>query len=358
MTAPGSDAAGFDAIRKGMFCLKSDIDWPDPALRALTRARVEANEGRAGRLGEAFGGWFSAAPLPGTFHEVYLASSEAHGEHVVRMPVQRSGFFNDLMRVEAAVASLARGRGIPVPWIKLLATQGPGEPCWCHVVERLPGVPLSHLDDDEAATTALLRYLVRWLCELHAIGGDGFGPVSLVAIDASPTRQAVLAGLHRSWSDFVLTRLDAHVTACLDMAAIDHAERELILSLFSEAEPALGARDRSALLHGDLGGHNLLVADGRIVGLIDWEDSLLGDPVFDFADLATFHPRRRHDIILSACGIAGRAAELRLFWLYYLRIALAKTVHRQRFGYRDRPGREPAASRIQIALAHLAGIET
>ena len=45
MTAPDSDAASFDAIRKGMFCLKSDIDWPDHALQALARARAPAAQG-------------------------------------------------------------------------------------------------------------------------------------------------------------------------------------------------------------------------------------------------------------------------------------------------------------------------
>lgn len=357
MPAPGSDATSFDAIRKGMFALKSDIDWPDQALRALARSRWQAEDGgeerAAERVGEAFGGWFSATRLAGTFHEVYLASSQAHGQHVVRVPVHRSAFFNDLMRMEATVASVARARGIPAPRTSLVETQELGEPCWCHVVEHLPGLRLSDMDDDEDATRALLRQLVRWLWELHAIGGDGFGPISLVAIDG-PSGRPTLTGVHRTWSGFVLTRLEAHAAACLDMAVIDRAEREQILSLFAEAEAELALRDRPALLHGDLGGHNVLAADGRISGMIDWEDSLLGDPLFDFADLATFHPRRRHDTILAACGIAGREAESRLFWIYYLRIALAKTVHRQRFGYPDRPGREPAAGRIQIALGHLA----
>jgi aminoglycoside phosphotransferase (APT) family kinase protein len=360
MAAPDSDAASFDAIRKDMFCLKSDIDWPDDALRALARARAPAaqggDDGIAGPPGAAFGGRCSQQRLAGTFHEVYLASSEAHGRHVVRVPVCRSAFFNDLLRVEAHVASAARDRGIPVPRISMVQMRADSGPAWCHVVEYLPGVPLSHSDDDEAATAALLRHLVRWLRALHAVGGEGFGPVSLAACGASPERRA-LAGVHRTWPGFVLTRLEAHVAACLAMAAIDRAEREQILSLFSQAEAALASRERPALLHGDLGGHNVLVADGRIVGLIDWEDSLLGDPLFDFAGLATFHPRRRHDIIIEACGIAGRAAELRLFWLYYLRIALAKTVHRQRFGYLDRPGHEVASGRIQIALAQLGGIK-
>jgi aminoglycoside phosphotransferase (APT) family kinase protein len=361
MAAPDSDAASFDAIRKGMFCLKSDIDWPDRELRALARTRGPAAEGgddgSTRPPGAAFGARCSQQRLAGTLHEVYLASSEAHRRHVVRVPVRRSAFFNDLLRVEAHVASAARGCGLPVPRISLQETRGEAGPAWCHHVEYLPGVPLSDSDDDEVATAALLRHLVRCLRQLHAVEGEGFGPVSLRACGAL-SESRTLAGVHRTWSGFLLTRLEAHVAACLDMAAINHAERAQILSLFSRADAVLASRDRPALLHGDLGGHNVLVADGRVVGLIDWEDSLLGDPLFDFAGLATFHPRRRHDTIIEACGIVGRAAELHLFWLYYLRIALAKTVHRQRFGYLDRPDREPVAGRIQIALAQLTETKT
>ena len=41
------------------------------------------------------------------------------------------------------------------------------------------------------------------------------------------------------------------------------------------------------------------------------------------------------------------------FWLYFLRVALAKTVLRHRLGVKDRPGREPAALRIRQGLTRL-----
>jgi thiamine kinase-like enzyme len=91
--------------------------------------------------------------------------------------------------------------------------------------------------------------------------------------------------------------------------------------------------------------------------LIDWEDACIGDPMLDLANWATFHPERRWPVFFEAASEQGpyaQRSEMRaLFWLYYLRVALAKTVHRIRFGVTDKPGRPPASMRIQRALKGL-----
>lgn len=43
-------------------------------------------------------------------------------------------------------------------------------------------------------------------------------------------------------------------------------------------------RNASALLHGDYWPGNILWRDGRLVGVIDWEDAALGDPLADLAN--------------------------------------------------------------------------
>jgi aminoglycoside phosphotransferase (APT) family kinase protein len=42
-------------------------------------------------------------------------------------------------------------------------------------------------------------------------------------------------------------------------------------------------RNRSAILHGDYWPGNVLWRDGRLVGVVDWEDALFGDPLADLA---------------------------------------------------------------------------
>jgi aminoglycoside phosphotransferase (APT) family kinase protein len=46
----------------------------------------------------------------------------------------------------------------------------------------------------------------------------------------------------------------------------------------------LSSRNRSVLLHGDFWPGNTLWRDGRLVGVIDWEDAAIGDPLADLAN--------------------------------------------------------------------------
>jgi hygromycin-B 4-O-kinase len=221
-----------------------------------------------------------------------------------------------------------------------------GEERGVHLVEVVPGRPLTEFDDDEARMPQALGEAARFLARLHRVRGSGFGPLSLEAPG--------LAGVHERWDDYLFVRLAEHVAACEAEGAIARTEAERIAALFEASRAGLRAQ-RAALLHGDPGSHNFIVDASGIRGVVDWEDALLGDPLFDVASLCTFHPERRHGAILSGYGTAlepGSEAWTR-FWLYFLRIALAKTVHRRRFGYADRPERAPASRRIQLALARL-----
>ena len=63
------------------------------------------------------------------------------------------------------------------------------------------------------------------------------------------------------------------------------AEAARVVADVAEAE-------RSAprcFVHGDFGPHNLLFQDGRISGLIDFDNACVGDPAMDFAPLIGFY---------------------------------------------------------------------
>ncbi|WP_410792318.1 phosphotransferase family protein [Kribbella sp. C-35] len=41
--------------------------------------------------------------------------------------------------------------------------------------------------------------------------------------------------------------------------------------------------DKRQLVHGDWGSNNLLIADGRVTAVLDWENATIGDPLYDVA---------------------------------------------------------------------------
>jgi hygromycin-B 4-O-kinase len=43
--------------------------------------------------------------------------------------------------------------------------------------------------------------------------------------------------------------------------------------------------DLRQLIHGDFGPGNILISNGRVTGILDWEKSAIGDPYWDFANL-------------------------------------------------------------------------
>jgi fructosamine-3-kinase len=164
-------------------------------------------------------------------------------------------------------------------------------------------------------------------------------------------------GTHNSWYGYLKLHLVAHIDCCRRIGAISTTESTEIERRLSDGFARLDDVP-ARLLHGDLGGHNIFARGAEVAAIIDWEDCLSGDPVYDVAFWGTFH-RDEHLIPFLEGYLNGAPAGgdfMQRYWLYYLRISLAKTVHRHRFGYTDPPGRAPASARIQKALDRLRAL--
>ena len=355
--SPARDAAlarHVDA-RRGVFYPKADAAVPDAILRSLaTRADdpMAAAHARAA-LGEVVGAQAAAelplmpAPVGGTFHRVLVAGTPGAPRHVVRLNRLPDAFVDWQMHAEAIAAATLARHALAHARVELVDCTRERVPTDVQVQEFVEGDALSARDADDNAMAPALALLAATLRRVHAIRGNRFGFVDVSA-------PAETRGVHESWWAYLVTRLDAHVSGLRDAGLVSAQEAERIASLFDAPSPALEAV-QPRLLHGDPGNHNVLLREGQVV-LVDWEDALLGDPLFDLAFWATFHPERRWPGFFEAYfGAPWRPNAA--FWLYFLRIALSKTWHRLRFGYRDVPGRPPASLRIQRALQGLEQTE-
>ena len=107
-----------------------------------------------------------------------------------------------------------------------------------------------------------------------------------------------------------------------------------------------------SILHGDLNDANIFCDQGKIFAIIDWEDCLLGDPIYDIASWGTFfrNSERIELLIRGYKSITEIPNDFwQRYWLYFLRISLAKTVHRYRFGAIN-PDSNLGESRIHDSL--------
>lgn len=214
------------------------------------------------------------------------------------------------------------------------------------------GKSLSHFDHDDELLAPHLQQLAAYLARLHDIRGEGFG---LLSLHTQTQSRQPLTGLSNAWGTYLLLNLEQHIQHCLTAGCIDTAEAEAIRGLL-DRDSLCDIPCEPRLLHGDPGSPNCFVQHQEIT-LIDWEDALLGDPLFELSMWASFHPERRwptfFDAYFAASSLAIPSDWEARFWLYYLRVALFKTAHRYLFKRTDHPDRPPPSMRIQRALRAL-----
>jgi aminoglycoside phosphotransferase (APT) family kinase protein len=361
-------AEGLEAFRRrrrAVFYPKAD-DPETAGLMKLAQGGDGAEEAErrrhvAAACRETFG-WerVSVAPLgeQGTFHRLYRATPAGGGAVVVVRVNALSHLGHDYpLHLDAWAAEKLRGAGLPALRVHRVDLSRRVCPFDYQILEQARGVSLRSLDDDDESLRPLLFRLGRLLARLHRLPLHGFGLMDVGPL-VTGGAAADCGGLLSSWADYVRLNLEEHVRDCADGGAIDGELARQVLDAFARHAGVFERIEAGALLHGDPGSHNVFADAGEIAALIDWEDCLAGDPVYEVAFWATFHPERRHGAFLD-----GYRSEWPLpddfgprFWLYFLRVALCKTVLRQRLGIVDKPGRPPASERIRKGLAGLEGL--
>ncbi len=330
-----------------MFWERSDSTLSDETLKSFSTdcARFDTVNGAIEAiLGPSPVGFtFTKHLKRGTFNDLWhmQTTCDRSGRKTDRvLRLNFHPYVSQAYHLEQWVNNEAIAREFPTPRIVHVDTSRAHCQYPFQVIEYSDGAPLR--GQDEEVVRKALSQLGQALRKLHDKPvGDRFGRVSL--------------GTVPEWDMFWPISFD-HVKYCLTNRLIHIDEAFEIERKYMDKYLIL---DQPSLLHADLSYDNILLdpATKDLKAVIDWEDAILGDPIFELAGLATFHPEERHVCFLDAY-YEGRERpddfEYR-FWIYYLRIALAKAVHRHRFGYSDAggEGRQPADGRITLALARL-----
>ena len=179
---------------------------------------------------------------------------------------------------EAFLLDLVAGR-VPVPEV-VHTTPG------ILVMTRVPGRPARFSGDDPIDVSSQLGALLR---ELHAITFDSFG-----YIETRVTRP-VATNL-----EYMRRRIDRKVrTGPPDL-------RDALERYFAEREAAFTGCETAVLCHNDAHDANVLVEGGRITGIVDWENAVAADPIFDLAKAWGFSDGRSHETLEALLEGYGR----------------------------------------------------
>ena len=196
---------------------------------------------------------------------VFRAESGAFGPIAIRTPMNRWIMDDndpcmdsrDLLRQEASLASHTLTFDVPVPKAHALVIEDDG-------LDFLVSEYVAH--DGTVYESRQLGELVRLI---HDCPVPDIRPAAQT--DAS-TEETIALRLHRR-----LRVVEAASGRQLNPPSLD--EFRTILR---------GLGDRRSLLHMDLRAENILTSDGKIVGLVDWDNALFSHPALELARMAEY----------------------------------------------------------------------
>lgn len=177
-------------------------------------------------------------------------------------------------------------------------------------------IPKNHLDQ-----------LFESLRKLHDIQPEGFG-----LFDGEKD----FAGTHGRWESYLLLNLGIHLDYLFENGLISSNENHDIFSKILGHCYNYQYTDMGSLLHGDLGPQNIKFYQDKLY-LIDWDDALSGDPLYDLANWATFqwHSKDDEKYIFDFIKRFDHKSPDFVFWIYFLRISVMKMVVLHKNGFKD-----------------------
>jgi hygromycin-B 7''-O-kinase len=145
------------------------------------------------------------------------------------------------------------------------------------VMTRLPGEPARFVDGDPVSVSLQLGAHLR---ELHTITFDNFGYIETRV--TSPVETNL---------EYMQRRIQRKV------GSGPPALRDGLARYFAEREDVFAGCETAVLCHNDAHDANVLVEDGRITGLLDWENAVAADPILDLAKSYAFSDGRSEDTL-------------------------------------------------------------
>jgi aminoglycoside phosphotransferase (APT) family kinase protein len=153
--------------------------------------------------------------------------------------------------------------------------------------ERIPGRELVEADLDDDARVALARPLAAFLRALHSLRVEG-----MESLPVDFNGRADMA-----------VRVPRTAEQLAEVETLGLWRRPPEVDSLLEAAAALPPTERNVLVHGDSHVRHVLVDDdGRLAGVIDWDDICVGDPSIDLSLLASYFPAEGRAAFLDEYG--------------------------------------------------------
>jgi aminoglycoside phosphotransferase (APT) family kinase protein len=188
--------------------------------------------------------------------------------------VVKASMLHDALRAEAWACARGADAGCAAPAILGRGRLGTDDRMSAFIMRHVAGSPVV------AGHPALPEVGAR-LRRLHDVRLPGLGWLA----EASWHEQGDFSLLHSSWLGFLKGICD-DTRRLADSYAGAAPVAEAAAAALDARAAALAAVEVGSLCHGDLKAAHVLVDAGRLAGVIDWGDAVVGDPLWDIARFA------------------------------------------------------------------------
>lgn len=254
-------------------------------MTELTPTELERLAGFLTEAGEPVAGPLTAAVLTGGRSNLTYRLDDGRSAWAMRRP-PHSGVIesaHDVVR-EFRVVDALGSADVPVARAVACDPSGAVLGAPCAVVDFVPGLTARSQDDiagwDDATLDACADGLVDALASLHAVDPVAAGLGDFGRHGGYGARQV------RRWSGQWAT------------VGAEDPRADRLLAWLAERVPE---QSRSAVVHGDFRIDNVLLDrddPGRVLAIVDWELSTLGDPVADVATMCAYR-HQAFDLVLG-----------------------------------------------------------
>jgi len=285
-----------------------------------------------------------------TLHYVYRAKT-ADTSFIVRINASGMFFHEYQFFVEQWITGELAKRNIPHVGIKAIDISRSLVPFDFEILEEAPGRSLFDIGHGDEDIRSNINKLGIFVAHIHEIKTNGYGSYDIFKIlNGQPV------GIYPAWQEYMMLNLHKHLeytvmTGILTVAEADAVKDALEILRHIPCE-------NPSLLHGDIANHNAFTDGKAITALIDWEDSISGDPVFDIAYYATgcYGHDAWFDAFLEGYKTVATLPDdyEKRFWAYYLRVAVVKAIVRFRYKTSATTALAAVKERILLGLSKLS----
>ena len=129
----------------------------------------------------------------------------------------------------------------------------------------------------------------RFAALINSVKTQGFGFFSNRI--AKDNRE--LKGIHKQWKQHIYAAFEKNLQYLQDKKTISSTERKIIEKLFSRKENLIYCKS-PRLIHNDIADWNQLAdVNGKVTGMIDWDECFSGDYIMEFAQYSLFYDNPR-----------------------------------------------------------------